>query len=382
MGARSPEVESAPLEMRSPHAVEESLAARWRRRAVTIPGATLGALVLAALSPVLLPITLAIDLVRRKRFATTRFLLFALVYLWSATISLVGLFLSWIVCGTWLGASWDRIRRHAYFLQRHWARALYRGGEACFDVHTEVEAVDLDPEDRGPFLVLARHTSVADTMLPLVVLRHDREIVLRYVIKRELLVEPAIDVAGQRIPNAFVRRSGNDLSKEVEQVRKIGRDLPAGQGVLIYPEGTRFTPKKQAERLAGIKERDPARYERVRGYKRLLPMRLGGPLALMDEQPDADVLFFAHTGFESVVSFERMINGELVGNTVKVQIRRVPASRIPKDPEARAAWLDAEWAKMDAWVDAILSDRTAEDAATAPPSNAPTRSVVQTASAE
>lgn len=92
-------------------------------------------------------------------------------------------------------------------------------------------------------------------------------------------------------------------------------------------------------------------------------MRLGGPLAMLDERPDADVLFFAHTGFEAVSSFERMINGALVDMTVRVQIRRVPASQIPKDPDARAAWLDNEWAKMDRWVDAILADRPEEIAA-------------------
>jgi hypothetical protein len=48
---------------------------------------------------------------------------------------------------------------------------------------------------------------------------------------------------------------------------------------------------------------------------------------------------------------------------VKVQIRRVPAAQIPKEPAARAAWLDNEWAKMDAWVDAILADRPEEIAA-------------------
>ncbi len=349
--------------MRSPYAVDETLGARWRRRAVTIPAVTLGAIVLLALSPVLLPITLGVDLVRRKRFATTRFLAFGLVYLWTATLALAALFVSWLICGTWAGAKWDRIYRHSDAFQRLWARSLYRGGEACLGVTTEVETVDFPETERGPFLVFARHTSVADTMLPLVVIRHDRELPLRYVIKRELLVEPAIDVAGQRIPNAFVRRSGNDLSKEVEQVRKLARNLVPGEGVLIYPEGTRFSPRKHAERLAGIRDRDRERYERVRKYRRLLPMRLGGPLAMLDERPDADVLFFAHTGFEAVSSFERMINGALVDMTVKVQIRRVPASQIPKEPDARAAWLDNEWAKMDAWVDTILADRPEEIAA-------------------
>lgn len=352
--------------MRSPYAVEESLAARWRRRAVTIPSTLVGALLLLALSPLLLSITLVVDLVRRKRFATTRFLLFAGVYLWVSTLALVGLFFSWVICGTWLGASWGRIYRHAYWLQRHWSRGLYRGGEACFAVRTDVDDSEFPKDARGPFLVFIRHTSLAETMLPLVIIRHERDILLRYVIKRELLVEPGIDVAGQRIPNAFVRRSGNDLSKEVEQVRKIVRDVTPGQGVLIYPEGTRFSPKKHAERLAQIQASNPERFERVRGYRRVLPMRLGGPMALLEERPDADVLFVAHTGFEAVASFERMINGALVGKVVKVKIWRVPAADIPKDSAARAAWLDAEWAKMDRWVDATLAAENQVEECAAP----------------
>ncbi|MEZ4296774.1 MAG: 1-acyl-sn-glycerol-3-phosphate acyltransferase [Polyangiaceae bacterium] len=342
--------------MRSPYSVDETLLARWRRRAVTIPGSILGAVLLLGLSPVLLPLTIVVDLIRRKRFATTRFLMFAGVYLWVTTWALVCLFFSWVICGTWAGARWDRIYRHAYFLQRHWARGLYRGGEACFGVRTVVDDSELQRDAKGPFLVFIRHTSLAETMLPLVILRHERNIVLRYVIKRELLMEPGIDVAGQRIPNAFVRRSGNDLSREVEQVRKIARDMEPGQGVLIYPEGTRFSPKKHAERLAGVQAKDPARYERVRGLRRVLPIRLGGPMALLEERPDADVLFVAHTGFEAVASFERMINGALVGKTVKVKVWRVPAASIPKDPEERTAWLDGEWNKMDRWVEASLAD--------------------------
>lgn len=350
--------------MSSPYAVEESLGARWRRRAVTLPGTILGALLVLALSPLLLTITLLVDLVRRKRLATTRFLLFAAVYLWVSTFALTGLFLSWILCGTWAGARWNRIYEHSYFLQKHWSRGLYRGGEACFGVRTDIDDSELPPSVRGPFVVLIRHTSLAETMLPLV-MGHERGIRLRYVIKRELLVEPSIDVAAQRIPNAFVRRAGKDPSREIEQIRKISRDMGPGEGVLIYPEGTRFSPQKQASRLDTIQKREPERYERVRSLRRMMPMRLGGPLALLDERPDADVLFVGHTGFEAVASFERMINGALVGKVVKVKIWRVPAAEIPKDAAERAAWLDAEWGKVDRWVDATLSAEEEAEAVSA-----------------
>ncbi|MBK8258478.1 MAG: 1-acyl-sn-glycerol-3-phosphate acyltransferase [Polyangiaceae bacterium] len=352
----------AALPMRSPYSVDETLTQRWRRRAVTIPFSIVGAVLLLALSPLVLTVTLLVDLVRRKRFATTRFAFFAGVYLWTTTFALIGLFLSWVVSGTWAGAKWDRICRHAYAFQRLWARALYRGGEACFGVHTEVDDTDFPKDARGPFLVFIRHTSLAETMLPLVIIRHERDIPLRYVIKRELLNEPGIDVAGQRIPNAFVRRSGNDLSKEVEQVRRLARDMTVGQGVLIYPEGTRFSPKKHAERLSDIRQKDPGRYERVKDLRCVLPIRLGGPLALLDERPDADVLFIAHTGFEAVASSERMMNGALVGKTVKVKIWRVPSADIPKETDDRVKWLDTEWNKMDKWVEASLAEDDRADA--------------------
>lgn len=355
--------------MRSPYAVDETWAATWRRRAITNPLLLLAALLWLALAPLHLPVALVVDLVRRKRFATVRFDLFAGHYLWCSVIWLTGIFLSWVVSGTWLGASWDRIERQGYWLQLTWARALYRGGELIFSVHTEVEEVDFPADERGPFLMFMRHTSLADTMLPIAILRHSRGMRLRYVMKRELLLEPCIDACGQRIQNAFVRRrSSSDPAKEIEEVRKLARHMKPDDGVLIYPEGTRFSPKKHAARLADIQSRDAQRFARVQHLQRLLPIRMGGPLALLEERPDTDVIFISHTGFEDVASFERMINGALVGKTVKVQIRRVPKAVIPKDPAEQAEWLDAEWAKMDQWVCGVLAKGAEPRGAAAPPS--------------
>lgn len=341
--------------MRSPYAVEESWVARWRRRAITHSLLFIFAFLWLALAPLHLLVALLVDLVRRKRFATIRFSLFAGLYLWASVVWLTGIFLSWVVSLTWLGASWERIERQGFWLQLTWSRALYRGGELIFGVRTEVEEVDFPADEHGPFHIFMRHTSLADTMLPIVTLRHSRGMRLRYVMKRELLWEPCIDTCGQRIPNAFVRRrNAADPTREIAEVRKLARDMRPDDGVLIYPEGTRFSAKKHAERLADIEARDGSRFARVRGLKRLLPIRLGGPLALLEERPDTDVIFVAHTGFEAVASFERMINGALVGKVIKVQMRRVPKALVPKDPEAQAAWLDAEWARMDQWVSGVL----------------------------
>ncbi|HRE89632.1 MAG TPA: 1-acyl-sn-glycerol-3-phosphate acyltransferase, partial [Myxococcota bacterium] len=85
------------------------------------------------------------------------------------------------------------------------------------------------------------HTSLVDTLLPTTYLTARRGLKLRWVLKRELLVDPCLDVAGSRLPNAFVARDGSDTEKALAQVRALATDLPADEGVLIYPEGTRFT---------------------------------------------------------------------------------------------------------------------------------------------
>jgi hypothetical protein len=73
-------------------------------------------------------------------------------------------------------------------------------------------------------------------------------------------------------------------------------------------------------------------------------------MALMDGAPDAALVFCAHTGYERTARLEDFIAGGLYRTIVKVKFWRVPASAVPTDPAARAAFLHAEWRKVDAWV--------------------------------
>jgi hypothetical protein len=84
-----------------------------------------------------------------------------------------------------------------------------------------------------------------------------------------------------------------------------------------------------------------------------LPPRLGGTLALLDADPPADAVLFAHHGLETFASVKDLWKGTLVGSTIDIRLWRVPAADIPKERGARIAWLDAEWAKMDDWLEAI-----------------------------
>jgi 1-acyl-sn-glycerol-3-phosphate acyltransferase len=328
----------------------ESPLARWARRAATLPGLfAVGGFALALL-PVLLPLALALDLAARRRLAATRLLLFALVWVACEAAGLVASFLLWVGCGTWLGAPRGPFLAANFRLQVIWAGALFGAARRLFAL--EVAVADEACAGERPLLVFVRHASLVDTLLPAVLLSGRHGLRLRYVLKRELLADPCLDVVGQRLPNVFVRRGSGQAEREVEAIRALAVGLGPREGVLIYPEGTRASPLRRERALARLAAAgDTARLERARALRHLLPPRSGGPLGLLEASPHADVLFMAHTGLEGIVRVRDAWSGALVGRRIEIGFWRVPAAELPRGREARLAWLDAEWARMDRWVD-------------------------------
>ena len=63
------------------------------------------------------------------------------------------------------------------------------------------------------------------------------------------------------------------------------------------------------------------------------------------------MIFLAHTGFEGSASFDRFFNGGLIGKTVHAELRAVKAADVPKDTQARRAWLLANWRLVDEFIE-------------------------------
>jgi 1-acyl-sn-glycerol-3-phosphate acyltransferase len=329
---------------------QEQTLASWGRRSVSIPlYATLFLLVIALL-PVLAPLALLVDLVRGKRLATTRCLAFFAVYLACEMAGILAATALWLASPLLGGLGSPRSVALHHRLQGWWAASLYRGTELIYGLSREIDEGAADP-GRGPVIVLARHASVGDTVIPAVYLTRRHGLRLRYVLKRELLWDPCLDLVGNRLSNYFVRRGSGDTAREAEGVARLLDGLGPQDGVLIYPEGTRFTPEKRKrvlERMAkGSEQRLVAR---AAAFQRVLPPRLGGTLALLDRNPGADILFCAHVGFDAASTFWHFWNGSLVGQTIRVRFWRVPAAEIPKDRDARIAWLFDQWGRMDEYV--------------------------------
>lgn len=201
----------------------------------------------------------------------------------------------------------------------------------------------------GPFLLLVRHTSLADTVLAATFLSHPNGIGLRYILKKELLWDPCLDIVGRRLPNHFVDRSGRNTERELNAVKALARNLTGSEGVLLYPEGTRFSPGKLERALLKLRESGKAALaDRAEGWERVLPPRPGGFLALLEEAPGVDVVVLAHTGFEGSAKWKDFWSGALIGKTLKLRVSRFPATEIPAGD--RVGWLYERWGEMNDWV--------------------------------
>jgi 1-acyl-sn-glycerol-3-phosphate acyltransferase len=326
-----------------------------RRRLITIPGYTIAWLVWLAAVPLWLPLAVIVDALRRNQGVALRCAAMLTVYLSCEMLGLLASGALW---------AWKRILRvdaerwtDIHFrLEAWWGTTLLRAAVRVFGLRLEVEGdADLG---RGPYLLLVRHASIADTLLAAGLVSQPHGVRLRYVLKRELLWDPCLDVVGHRVPNVFLDRFSDDSPLEIRRVQELASDLGPRDGILIYPEGTRFSESKRKRVLERFHQKDDAKMlEYARSLSSVLPPRPGGTLGLLEAALEADVVVCAHTGFEGAASLTHIWQGALLHRVIRVQFRRIPRDEIPTEREARTLWIQEEWQRVGAWVESHRSIR-------------------------
>jgi len=309
------------------------------------------AVVTAAL-PLLLLVASLVDLAlwlgRRKPWVGVRLVAMLWWFLFGEIRALLTLLGIWVLTGGPLGRGSLRRRRWLYDLRVRWMRGHLNGVRALFGLRLEVTGLELaGPE---PALIMMRHASIIDNTLPDALVGHEHGVGLRFVIKRELQVLPTIDIGGRWVPTVFVRRASADSAAEVAALRGLAHELGPGESILIYPEGTRSTPRKLARAQQVIAERQPQIAPLANRLQNILPPRLGGPLALLDEAQGVDVVFCGHVGFDGFQYVSNIWAGGLVGTTIRVRFWRYPGAEVPGGEQQRIAWLYERWQAVDDWV--------------------------------
>jgi 1-acyl-sn-glycerol-3-phosphate acyltransferase len=318
------------------------------RRLITIPSILVVWLIWLGTLPIWFVLAILVDVYRRNGAIAIRCATLVTFYL---SLELFGI----AVCGAaWLWGAVcrvddDRWARLHFWLEARWGALIFWAIVRVFEVKLDV--VDRAELARGPYLLFPRHTSIGESLIAVALVSHAEGLQLRYVFKKVLVWAPCLDIVGHRVPNVFIDRSSIEPAQEIERIQGLALNLGPRDGVLIYPEGTRFSEAKRARMLKRLRSEgieDQLAY--ANSLRFVLPPRTGGPIGLLEASEGADVVFCAHVGFEATGTLARMWAGELLRQTVHVEFRRVSRDEIPTGRDARATWLRREWQRMDEWV--------------------------------
>lgn len=325
------------------------------RRAVTIPLLLVATLAVTLAVPVWLPLTWVAARRLRPVAALDRCALLLWAFLLFETGGVAAAFVLWVAHGCpyrELGLQRPAYQAALYRLQHAWAGGLFATGRRLFRLTVDVEGSDalVGP----PAIVAARHASLGNAVLPIILIRAITGHHLAYVLKRELQLDPCLDLVGNALPNAFVAREGAESAAQRETVARLVREAGPETALLIYPEGTRFSEPRRRAALAALARRgEHMAHDRAQRLRHVLPARPGGFLALLDAAPGTDVVFCAHHGFEGARRFTDLARGAWLDTRIRVRFWRVPAEQVPAGTGARRAFLEREWERMDRTVAAL-----------------------------
>lgn len=319
----------------------------WVRRPLTTVGIMSLAALLAVLSPVWIVGAGCVDLVQRRwRVPLLRLLCFAFCWSWLETLGL-------LAAGALTLIGRGRDVQAAYRLQEWWCRGMVRSLTLCMGVVFEVEGAE--HVGNGPLVALSRHVSLADAVMSSWIMGSLMSLQPRFVLKKELTLDPCLDIIGHRLPNYFIDRSSPDIASELIGIEQMARDLGEKDVAVIFPEGSRSNEVKRARALEGLASRSPQRFERLKNLQHLSPPKPAGASALLNAVPSAKVITMWHSGFDGMDTFKGIIrNVGAKAVRVHVAITQHDRATIPSG-EAFVAWLDEQWVKMDAAVHARLT---------------------------
>ncbi|WP_067451911.1 1-acyl-sn-glycerol-3-phosphate acyltransferase [Actinomadura macra] len=261
--------------------------------------------------------------------------------------------LAWgtLECRAVLECTWQWVLRrprsdHHYDIIRRYVAGLYSSAQKRLGLEVVIEGSwDGPPGDR-PLIVLSRHAGPGDALLLVHHLLGDYRRRPRVVMKAQLQLDPCIDIAANRLPNAFV--TPGDGAARIE---RLATGLGPRDALVIFPEGGNFTPdrrRRAIRRLTRQRRLDEA--SRAARMRHVLPPRAGGVLAALAAAPTADVVFVAHVGLDHMISPGEVWRRIPLAHPVRAHWWRIRSEDVPRGQDAQIDWLYAQWQKADTWI--------------------------------
>ena len=319
------------------------------RRLVTIPATIIACLIGLVLSPLLLGGAAIVDIIsRRPRWPRLRVVFFVLGALVIEVGGLAFALSTWILTGFGLVGSnqwrWRLYRRNMGWYTHAMLRLVARV------LGTTIEWRDHADLSSGPVVLLARHTSFFDALIPSTLLSRRNSLLAHHVIAQGLRYAPSIDVVGHRFPTHFVKRTPGEGSRELGPIRNLGSLLSEQSAAVIFPEGTFRTPDRFERVVRRLKRRQPELAERAKQLQHVLPPRPSGSFVLLEGARTGDVVICVNTGLEPFGSVRSILDNPTSDQPIVIETWRIPRDHIPTDPDAFDIWLFEQFVAIDDWV--------------------------------
>ena len=322
---------------------------RLARRVLLSPLTLLATAVGIITSPVIAVVSAGRDVFqRRKRLPTLRLAILAVGALIIETCSMVISLFAWIITGFgMLGPQrwrWHRHRAYMGWYTRSMLALVTRvlGTKILWRDHADLST--------GPVVLIARHTSFFDALIPATVLSQRNRLLSHHIVTQGLRYAPCIDIVGHRFPNRFIKRTPGEGSAELVHIQAVGSVLDHRSAAIIFPEGTFRNPERFERAVRRIGRRQPELADRARKLQHVLPPRSNGTLALLQGAPQADLVVCTNTGFEPFGSIKDILAQPYTDVPIIVETWRIPRSEIPEDPDQFNDWLFDQYVTIDNWV--------------------------------
>lgn len=310
--------------------------------------------------PLILVATVVFDAVRDwRRHQATRVFLLISALLVNEVFGIVSLFVAWVLSGFGLGTHRSPNYRLLGAIHGQWCHNITRATELFLD--TKIHVVGRELLEPAPVVVLQRHISLLDAVVPSKLVAYRKSNAPRHVLMRELRGDPCIETLGYRTPNHFVDRTVGGPG-ELAAIEAVGQTLnPRGSGV-IFPEGGFRTEPRYESAVKSLSKRDPELAARAKRYRHVMPPRPGGTRALLAGAPGVDVVVIAHVGYEGFSTARDIIANAPISRPIHIELKRIKRDDIPTDERGFAHWLFDQYDWIDDFVESHLAVDIRDDA--------------------
>jgi hypothetical protein len=325
---------------------------RWVRRAVLAPAVVALALVVVTAIPVWALAALAFSPLMPGRWRPLRVGWLVTVHLVLEASLLVVMFVLWVASGFGWAIRRPRFERAHYLLMKFYLQELFTECERVLHVRVDVEGPAPAAYTGKPLVVFSRHAGPGDSFLltHALVNWYDRE--PRIVLKDALQWDPMIDVVLNRLPNRFISAEPQGGGNAVErEIGILATGLDDNDAFVIFPEGGNFTARRRARAIARLRAKGMlAEAEQAERLRYVLPPRPGGALAALEKATDADVVWVAHTGTDTLYTVADLWRGLPLDTRIRMRWWQVPRAEVPQGRDERVEWLNEWWARIDQWI--------------------------------